>query len=168
MGGEGFELLREIARCGLFSGSRGRGRRWGGARKFRADLFANSLEHVIIGERFFVAAEGSHGSIVEIGQQFSFPVVPGSRANGGDVGGGQDKQHAQAFLAAYVAHELQNESAIGEIAAEGEVRHQEVLVDEEDQEFALMTCNSESIRGLFGDAFADLAVIFGETLAEVM
>lgn len=63
------------------------------------DVLANFAQPFLFKELRMLAAEDQHGSVVEIGQQARFPIVPDARPDGRDVRDGQHIQHRQPLRA---------------------------------------------------------------------
>jgi len=107
-------------------------------------------------------------ALVKIGEHLQLPVVQHPGADGGQISAGKHKQHRQALGRANFDGELQDHLLIAGIAAEGEVRHEQVFVDQKAQLTGLAVGELEPVGGFVGDPGADFAMIFQVTFAEIV
>ena len=134
----------------------------------RADLVPLALEEVIGRRGGAVAGQLLHGPMVKVGQHLRLPAVPHVGADRTQVGGGEHVQHLQQLGRADLHGEADDQFFVARIAAEGEVIHPQMLVDEKLDDLRLVRLKAQPPAGLLGDFQSDLAVIFQQPLAQVV
>ena len=98
----------------------------------------------------------------------SLPAVPHVRPHGPQVGRRQHVEHLQHFGRADLHGELHGQLLVGRVAAERQMVHQHVLVDEEPQRLGFVRREAQPPGGVGGDLHAHLAMIFQAALAQVV
>ena len=106
--------------------------------------------------------------MVEVGDDFGLPAVPHVRAHGPQVGRSEHKQHLQHLGRADLDGELHDHVLVAGVAAEGEMVHAEVLVDEELQALGLVGRQAQPLGRTLGNLSPNVAVIFQKTLSQVV
>jgi hypothetical protein len=74
---------------------------------------------------------------VELAQELALPAVPGAGPHGADVGHGQHQQELQPLGALHGPGEGADRARVGDIAAEGDVAHEQMVLDEPGDGFRL-------------------------------
>ena len=133
-----------------------------------ADLVPLALEEVIGRRGGAVAGKLLHGPMVKVGQHLRLPAVPDVGADRAQVGGGEHVEHLQQLGRADLHGETDDQVLVAGVAAEGQVVHPQVLVDEELDGLRLVRLQAQPPAGLLGDLQADLAVVFQQPLAQVV
>ncbi len=106
--------------------------------------------------------------MVEVGDDLGLPTGPGVGPDGGQVGGREHEEHLQQLGRADLDGEADRDRLVAGVAAQGEVVHHQVLVDEEFQGLGVFRVQTEPLGRLGGDPQPDLAVVFRVALAEVV
>ena len=140
----------------------------GFAAEAAADLVPLALEEVIGRRGGAVAGQLLHGPMVKVGQHLRLPAVPDVGAHGAQVGGREHVEHLQQLGRADLHGEADDQLFVARVAAEGQVVHPQMLVDEKLDDLRLVRLQAQPPAGLFGDLQAHLAVIFQQALAQVV
>ena len=115
-------------------------------------------------------AAGHHrlGLVVERAQQLALPAVPDAGADGADVGDGQHQQQLQALRALHDVGEVADGLGVADVAAEGDLAHGQVLLDQPGDGLGLGRAQAEARTELAGDARADDGVVLVAALGDVV
>ena len=105
------------------------------------------------------AAQRSRGIVVKVGQQLALPRVPYGRANGLDVGDGENVEQAQPLQRAHKVSEFRHCPRIGNIALLRRLAHFQMVPDQPGNEFTLGLRQAKALAGAQGRLHAlDLLV----------
>ena len=108
------------------------------------------------------------GLAVERAQQLAFPAVPDARSDRADVGDGQHQQQLEAFRALHDIGEVAHGLGITDVAAEGDLAHGEMLLDQPGRRFDLGGRQAQARTQAARNARADDGVVFVAALGDVV
>ena len=115
-----------------------------------------------------VAGEVPERAEIEIGQQPQFPVGQHIRSDTSQVRARQHVHHLQPIGRAHFHCELDHDRVIGRVAPLGQLRHHQMLVDQESQRIGIGLRESQLLAAFLGQTTADFAVVARVALAEIM
>src|SRR5690606_5089376 len=105
---------------------------------------------------------------IELAQKLTLPAVPRAGADGADVGDRQQKQQFQPLRALYDRREVADRLGVSKIAAERDVAHFEMMLDEPCDRVRLGSGQPEPRAEPPGNAGADLRMVLDPALADVV
>ena len=92
-------------------------------------------------------------------------MIQNARPHRRQVGAGEDVEHLQPIGRADLDRQLQHGRRVVDIAAESDVRHEEVLVHQELENLSLALRKLQPLRNLLGDPPAHFAVVLVKALS---
>ena len=109
-----------------------------------------------------------HRGPINAGQHLHLPAVKHARPDGHEIGGREYEQHLQRFGRTDLDGKANDQLRIAGVAAKRQVRHLQMFVYEELQRLSIGFRQPETLTDLLRDVAADVAMIFGKALAQVV
>ena len=118
--------------------------------------------------RGVAAGHQGFGFEIEFAQELRLPAIPDARADGADVGRGEDQQHPQAFGRLHHMDEVLDGLRIGDIAFLGRVAHHQMMANEPGHRRGIGGGKPEPRTNRFGEGRTHLGMVAGQALRHVV
>ncbi len=115
-----------------------------------------------------IAGQVPHRTPIQVDQDLAFPIVPHAWPDRRQVGRREHQQHVEHLGRADFDGEPHHDLVVAGIAAKRQVRHDQVLVDQELQRLGLAQRQAQQLGGLVGDPQPHFAMILDEALAQIV
>ena len=123
---------------------------------------------VVFDEGIRIGREPSERPPIELEQDLNLPAIEHAGADSGQIGAADQREHFEAFRSSYVLGEFGDQLRLRGVAAKCQVRHQQMLMDQELERLAIFGAKTEPLGVAPRNSPADFGVVLFVAFAQVV